>query len=278
MTIAVGFKCSDGILLASDTMYSGVVQNTFGPKFWVVRKRDPAVVFGGAGTVGPLTRARREIKRVLKTGMTVNDALDAIDDVLRRIDEKFPSKTELKHVQALVSIRTDIENALFQNIYGEVALSPVDAPAVCLGVDTLGNYFTGLLYQNQMPIKWAKAVAAHLIKNCKLYASGYCGGETHLFEVPDKGDPVFTDDQAEMKKLEAHLADFDDAMRALLPGNDPNATDLSISHRLTELQAAIHRIRGLAVASLSGVQAKGATGSVAVAPSDKQEDDEDRRR
>src|SRR5262245_19752714 len=93
MTIAAGFKCTDGILLASDTMYSGAVQNTFGPKFWIVRKHDPAVVFGGTGTVGALTRARREMKRAIRKGMKVNDVLDATDDVLRRINEKFPSQT-----------------------------------------------------------------------------------------------------------------------------------------------------------------------------------------
>lgn len=248
MTIAAGFNCLDGVLLASDTLYSSV-QRTYGKKLWIVQKDDPAVVFGGAGSVGALTRARREIKRVLTKGMTVNGALDAIDQVLRTIDEKFPSKTEQKNVQALVSIRTDIETALFENVYGEVALSPVDAPATCLGVDTLGNYFTELLYQKKMPIKWAKVVAAHLIKSCKSYASGYCGGDTHLIEVPDKGAATFIDDQTTVKKLESHFGDFDDAMRALLPGNDPNATDLSIEHRLSEFQASIHRIRGLAVAA-----------------------------
>jgi hypothetical protein len=36
MTIAVGFKCYEGILLATDTMYSGGPNNSDGEKMWVL--------------------------------------------------------------------------------------------------------------------------------------------------------------------------------------------------------------------------------------------------
>ena len=251
MTIAVGFRCTDGILLASDTLYSGTVQNDNGPKFWVLRDDDPLVVFGGAGTVGALTRARDEIQRALRKGSSFQRTLDAIDHVLEKIHKKFPPKTEAPHVQALVVIRAEDRNALYQNIYGETSLSPVDLPTTCLGVDTLGNYFTALLYRSEMPIKWARVVAAYLVKNCKTYASGYCGGETHLIEVPNTGSPVRTTDRKTIEALEAHLGQFDDAMHALLPGTDPNASDISIGHRWTVLKTAIEKARGLAVATIS---------------------------
>ena len=124
----------------------------------------------------------------------------------------------------------------------------MDAPSTCLGVDALGNYFTARLYQHEMPVNWAKYVAAHLIKHCKLYASGYCGGPTRLIEISNDGAPVETTAPNVIAGLEAHFDAFDDAMRSLLPGFDPNASDITIQHRLTELQMAINRIRGLAVA------------------------------
>jgi hypothetical protein len=251
MSIVVGFHCSDGVVLASDTLYSGTMQNSYGDKLWVVHHANPVVVFGAAGTVGPITRARREIKRVIRTGMVVTEVLNAVDGVLKMVDQKFPSGTDQKHVQALIAVRDKKENALFQNIYGETSLSPVDGAHVCLGVDSLGNYFTALLYQNRMPMRWAKVVAAHLVRNCKRYASGYCGGETRLIEVPTTGDPILTTDSGSVEALESHFAPFEDAMRALLPGNDPNASDITLQHRFEELQKAINKVRGLAVSVIN---------------------------
>ena len=69
MTIAAGFVCSDGILLASDTLYSGTGQgNKYGRKSWVLDRGDVLVCFGGAGTEGGLLRTRDEIDRKLKRG------------------------------------------------------------------------------------------------------------------------------------------------------------------------------------------------------------------
>jgi hypothetical protein len=261
MTIAAGFNCSDGILLASDTLYSGAIQNSFGPKFWVLQQDDPVVVFGGAGTVGALTRARDEIARKLKPKLTLQNTLDRLDTALKKVHEKFPAATGWPSVQALVAIRSGNQLRLYENVRGEIALSPVDDLSTCLGVDALGGYFTSLLFRSRMPIKWAKVVAAHLVRNCKTYASGYCGGDTNLIELPLQGLPITTEDENEIKALEDHFTAFDDAMRALLPGSDPNASDISIQHRLKEFQAATERIRGLAVATgflsvaLTGVSA-----------------------
>jgi hypothetical protein len=55
-----------------------------------------------------------------------------------------------------------------------------------------------------MPLRWAKVVAAQLIKQCKRH-SGACGGETHILQLPRVGPVMFTDDQAEIALLEAHL-------------------------------------------------------------------------
>jgi hypothetical protein len=241
MTIVAGFNCTDGVLLASDSLYSGAVQNTYGQKLWIVRKKDPLVVFGGSGTVGALLRARREIKRVVRDGMAVNNALDAIDEALRTVDNKFPSRYEQKHVQALVAIRTKDEIALFQNISGEVALSPVDAPSVCLGVDTLGNYFTSLLYSVQMPLKWAKAVAAHLVWNCKAYASGYCGGPTRLIAIPVDGAPDTIEDQDTILELEKQLAPIHAVVQLVLPRQDES--DDATRERKERLNQAIETIQ-----------------------------------
>lgn len=249
MSIVVGFNCSDGVLLASDTLYSGTVHHSYGPKLWIVHKSDPVVVFGAAGTVGPITRARREIKRVIRNGMLVTEVLHAIDGVLHMIDEKFP-KPDQKQVQALVAIRTDKENALFQNIYGETALSPVDGGYVCLGIDVLGNYFAEALFRRDMSLKWAKRVAAYLVGTCKKYAAGYVGGDTHLVEVPTAGVPRVITEQVETLELESYLAGIDDALRMVLP--DGRADDNTLEIRLLELKTVIHQLKRKLYIELKG--------------------------
>jgi hypothetical protein len=223
MTIAVGFKCYDGILLATDTMYSGGPNNSDGEKMWVLSANDPAVVFAGSGTVGPLTRARDEIERKIKPGMSLQRTLDTIDDALMKVDKKFPPRDGWPHVQALVAIRADGRNRLYQNVAREISLSPVDAPHVCVGQEALGNYFAESLFREGMVLEWAEIVAAYLVANCKKFAAGYCGGDTHLAVVPrDEQSPAFMKTgQGHINQLESYLFGIERALRAVLPGGSP---------------------------------------------------------
>lgn len=223
MTIAAGFHCYDGLLVTTDTLYSGGTNNTYGEKMWVLSPSDPAVVFAAAGTVGPLTRARDEIERRLQRGMSFQQALDAIDDALLVVHQKFPPKDAWPHVQALVAIRAEGRRRLYQNVSGEVALSPVDAAHVCIGVEALGNYFAESLFREGMVLEWAEVVAAYMVANCKRFAAGHCGGETHMAIVPREGEsPAFTKtSQPYMQELESHLSGIGRALHAVLPGGSP---------------------------------------------------------
>jgi len=223
VTIAAGFRCYDGLLLASDTLYSGGANNTYGEKIWVLRANDPAVVFAGSGTVGPLTRARDEIERRIKPGMSFQRTLDTIDAALLKVDRKFPARDGWPHVQALVAIRAEGHSRLYQNVPRETALSPVDAAHVCIGQEALGNYFAESLFREGMVLEWAEIVAAYLVANCKQFASGFCGGETHLAVVPSKeGSSAFVKtDQRYMQELESYLFGIGHALRAVLPGGSP---------------------------------------------------------
>lgn len=100
-----------------------------------------------------------------------------------------------------------------------------------------------------MPLAWAKVVAAHLIKQVKKYSSGYCGGGTHLLELPADGDPSFLDDQ-EIAKLEQTLAEVDDAIHLVLPGE--GASEDTLSHRLVTLNEVIRNLRRAVIIKMPG--------------------------
>jgi hypothetical protein len=88
-----------------------------------------------------------------------------------------------------------------------------------------------------MPIAWAKIVAAHLVKQVKVYNSGWCAGDTHLIEMPTCGDVVFEKDQRAIGKLEGVLAEVDEAVRLVLPS--PDTPDETLKFRLRILSPVI---------------------------------------
>ena len=263
MTIAAGFFCSDGILLASDSLYSGSGYAVGeGPKFWVITKDDVVVVFGGAGYEPWLMRTKMEIERkISKGGLSQINIVSRIDQVLEKVANKIPPEWAFG---ALVAIRNSEGLYLYESL-GVSFLSPVRNHWQCVGTgQSLGLYFATLLFREGMSLHWAKVVAAHLVKECKVYSDG-CGGPTRFVEIPTVGDVIETDKPVEIEKFEAHLAPLTDVFGIVLPGSDRTASDLSIAHRLQMLTEAINQARRLAVAVMNAadepdtVQATGVT-------------------
>jgi hypothetical protein len=238
MTIAAGFICSDGILLASDTLYSGSGVYKFGQKFWVMDRGDITVVFGGAGTGAGLTRAHAEIDRKLKAGMSRIRVVDLIDMVLKKVSDKLPDLPEWK-THALVAIRIGNENLLYENDAGANMLSEVRQPFQCVGyARSLGWYFARSLFKGGMSLKWARVIAAHLIANVKEY-SEYCGGGTQFVEIPNVGQPQTVTDQSVIADLESYLAPLTRAMNAALP--DGTSNEETVRARLLLVTDAINK-------------------------------------
>jgi 20S proteasome alpha/beta subunit len=254
MTIAAGFNCIDGILLASDTLYSGV-NKQHARKIWTVfgETGPTTVAIAGAGGAVLIGRARDEISErlaILKEPPNHIHVREAVEGVLysvlhkskprRQSDDQFP-------LSFLVAVRTPDSCTLYQSA-GDAVIARVDEAATCIGWGaSIGLYVTGHLYQHQMPARWAYIVAAHLIRLAKKYAAD-CDGDTHLLLIPIVGDPVFTSDAAEIKRMEAHLEKLDDVLRVVLPGGAFEASDFTLKHRLGELVKAIENVRNVQAA------------------------------
>jgi len=249
MTIAAGFVCSDGLLFASDTMYFGE-QITYGQKFWTFVKGDAVIVFGGAGLSASLKRTRDLIDETVTASMTRAEIVTHIERALKYVEDLMAPRDD-ERTWALVGIRMDGNYWLYWNDGGRCALSVLDVNSFCVGAGhSLGLYFARSLFRTNMPIKWGKVVAVHLVNHVKKYESGYCGGDTHLVELPLEGNPRFVKDQNEIRELEQHLAEVEDAMSIVLPGED-KASDDSLNHRLEMLSETIRKLRLSQVIRLS---------------------------
>src|SRR5687767_5263754 len=151
MSIVAGFTCYDGLLLCSDTKYSGTTQTKDGPKLWLVHADEPAVVFGGASDhVGALHAAHEAVRGRLKPGMSKEEVVEAIDDALLKTSQRFP-RAGHPQVQAIVGVRALGESGLYFNCPGDTSLSPAYHEYVCIGVEDLGNYFAAKLFNAGIP-------------------------------------------------------------------------------------------------------------------------------
>jgi hypothetical protein len=130
---------------------------------------------------------------------------------------------------------------LYENQMGKSGLMVTPKNTQCVGAAySLGLCFARSLFTDDMPIAWAQVVAAHLIKQCKEYADGWCGGETHPVTLPAYGDPAFETDQVNIAKLESHLAEVDQAIRLALPSHD--TPDETLQLRLKILNRVVKKL------------------------------------
>ncbi len=84
MTIAAGFVCTDGVLLAADTLFTGV-NKRYASKTWVLPPLgETVVILSGSGLGVVLERAKLEIARRLSGRVTATaiDVIQEIDGVL----------------------------------------------------------------------------------------------------------------------------------------------------------------------------------------------------
>jgi hypothetical protein len=240
MTIAAAFVCSDGILLASDTLYSAGTAKKYGRKFWAIERGDILVVFGGAGNEAALRRTRDEIEAHLSDGMTRQQVIECIDSALAYVESRLQTASQYDKTQALVVIRLGDGPELFEADRCSM-LSAVDYPSQCVGFDAgLGFYFARSLFHPGMEMRWAKVVAAHMVKHVKRH-SAWSGGSTNLVEIPDVGDYGFIDKKSQIAEHQKYLEELDDAMRLVLPRKD--VSDDELARRLGVLNDTIRILR-----------------------------------
>jgi len=240
MTIAAGFVCSDGLLFASDTLYSGE-QRRYGKKFWTSEWGATTVVFGGAGTQAGLLRTRDEIERRIEPTADRYVVIQAVEEALALVEEKL-KPSDYERTEALIGIRTSGGYWLYENQGGRSMLSVVDKVSQCVGYGhSLGWYFADSLFKSGMTIEWAKKVAAHLVKQVKTYSSGYCGGRTHLVALPASGSVRFIVKKAEIIPLEEYLAEVHEAMQLVLP--DKRSNDDTALNRVERFNETVRTLR-----------------------------------
>jgi hypothetical protein len=262
MTIAIGFRCIDGIVLAADSRYSVGIAKLDGQKIFPIESNGKyALTIAGAGGAVSIKGAVREIRKVLgkeigpKTA-SVQDVQTAVENALcryypRYVDAAPREKRDDLGFEMLVGIWVaGTGTRLFQTF--RTGCVEVDRHA-CIGIGSyLTQCFTDLLFPPgpPPPLQLAGPLAAFLVGKAKKYVL-YCGGHTSVRELLDDG----TDDmmwKQEVEDAEEYFESFFSVVGSVHTSlgslNAPEAVDMEpyakmLKERLIESMAVQKKYR-----------------------------------
>lgn len=199
VTIGIGFKCSDGILLATDTQYTRGGIKSHGPKLFdlvePVKHPDVSVLVAGAGSVPFMKLAIDKIEeRLAKTAdPSLDDVKVLVEDVLVRVftDHIYPipEYKQSQDFELMLGVWTKRDGyGLFTTALTAVTQVAKEGTGYCCigsGIP-LSEYALELSYQDGLNVENAKFLAIFCIKAAKDHV-GSCGGATKIHTLTNDG-------------------------------------------------------------------------------------------
>lgn len=193
VTIALGFKCHDGIAICSDSL---VTQgNQFGfykAKFHFIRYPDDAdwvVMTMYSGYEDVMSRVNRSIEASLKlsvASISIAKVREVVEGVLEYEYKKH--RPEISKLETLCAISVKGEKLELLRSKGKVV---TDAQFECLGIGDSALlrflYDIACPIQNSLNVQQALLWGIYMIQQAKKYVPQWCGGDTHAFKILEDG-------------------------------------------------------------------------------------------
>lgn len=213
MTIAVGFRCVDGVVLAADSLYTEGVAKLYGQKIFPIASNGRyAVTIAGAGGVPSLKGIVREIEKRLSKGIG-SKATDfprirsIVEGALgfyypKHIDSAPMDKQEDLGVQLLVGMWVSGNGTrLFETC--RTSAFEIDDHR-CVGIGShLVEYLKDVFFPpgTRPSVRMAEPLAAYIVGQAKRYVQ-FCGGRTFVRALLDDGtdERVWSDEIRDSKE------------------------------------------------------------------------------
>jgi hypothetical protein len=214
MTIAAGFVCTDGVVLAADTQITGNLK-LHGLKVWEITgpELEYSIAMAGAGDAGLIHALRDKLRKLVQPGalgirplemhalmasfgirgsqMSIETVVDDLESKYLKpfFDEhvvSYPDWQNTRQLYFLLAVRVGARVKLYQNSFA--TLGSVDSMS-CIGSGVeLGGYLQDTLFTADMDTQAARRVSAYLLKQVKFY-SPWCGGDSTIMTIPTNGRP-----------------------------------------------------------------------------------------
>jgi len=232
MTIAAGFLCRDGIVLAADTEYTANAKFQ-GTKIWCQEADDTALILAGAGPAVSLGYIRDRIFRLLTPSMKPEAIADMVEDVLHRFFTRYVPQGKAEDAPSLLfGIRYEQDFHLYQT-----AAAPPPAKVdrwACVGWGgDLGQYLADLFYRPEESVAYTECLAAYVVYQAKLH-SAYCGGKTDIVSLTtNELTPMIRPRRERIAEMERYFDSFHVGFGSLLSvGSDLSLSDDLVDRRL----------------------------------------------
>jgi 20S proteasome alpha/beta subunit len=274
VTIAAGFLCSDGIVLAADRLYTGISKR-FGKKVWWFQAGDTTVAIAVAGIATYIRHVKEAMRNTVRDRMTVEEIIQKANDIVFALQHKHASAMpgEEWELDLLIGTRTPSGCSLHEN-QNAYLFVPVEDETQCRCIGSgnrIGVYLIEWLFRPALTTQWATTIAAHALTQA-IGGDPNCGGQRDILVVPQAIDqqPYETEQRA-ISLLTDQLSKIERAVREVLvfaPGS--NLNEETIELRFQALEDAVRAARNVTI-RLSGVASIGIVGAVGVltdAPSD----------
>jgi 20S proteasome alpha/beta subunit len=203
MTIGVGFRCQDGVVIATDSQYSLDISKSRGQKIFPIPSNGHyAITIGGAGGSDQIKWAVAEIGRSLATEIgtrptTTLEIQQTLEGVLKRsfAEHVDPAPSEERRwldYGLLIAVWTAEEGARLFNSQRTVVVEVANPNYVSMGVGSyLAEYVLHAFFDRtwMLCVDEATAVSAYIVTMAKEYVEG-CGGSTFVRVLDDRGHDV----------------------------------------------------------------------------------------
>jgi 20S proteasome alpha/beta subunit len=226
VTTGVGFKCEDGLVLATDTQYTGAWKLR-GEKLFEIKHSDTLrVCMAGAGRVSLIRKAVEIVGKTLPNACDkLSDAQEVLENALTRIFDKYvnPSLSpdeKRASLELLVGVWSSKEGFALLQTEEKVATWVNDYGVVGTG-GALVQYIVETLRGYGPATEDAKYLASYAVNMAKRYDQ-YSGEETRIKVLHSDGR-IETISAEEISSVEACFQKLFEAVRFMLVGLNTKA-------------------------------------------------------
>jgi 20S proteasome alpha/beta subunit len=242
MTIAAGFVCADGLVIAADGEISNNIAKWEDTKVHQCIRKNYGVVISGAGDSTLLKMAVDEIDLQLAENADLQRIREIVVDVTDRLSRRCifcyvdgdPDRPDL---QLLVGARMKS---------GQTLLLKTEVNRICevsgcdfVGVGhTLARTVASWLYQPQMPADVVAVIAMQIVYWVKQHVSG-CGQETRVVSLVDRNRSSIT-----LYEDRDFFWGLNELIQPILVSCiDPTVTDTQFSDRIEKFAMKMGQVR-----------------------------------
>ena len=219
MTIAAGFFCKEGIVLAADTKYTTGGLVVYGDKlFNLPEKKGFTVSIAGAGDVDFIKAVTNEIDDCLPDSATLDELTEIVEDQNSSFqrDYVFPNPSppnEKPDYSLLVGISVASEGTRLLKTSRDTTTKVDGCEIIGTGYPVAQAFLKGM-FTRDMPIEEVEYLAMYAVHKAKLFDEG-CGGKIDCVSMVCNG-PRRNISQRIIKKTEEYFEHFNEAFTSLI--------------------------------------------------------------